>query len=349
MTGSAAHPIRLGLVGYGTGGKYFHSPFIDAADGIELAGIVARAETTRASATADWPGVPIFASLTELLASGVDAVTITTPPQTRRDLVLEAIAAGVHVVADKPFAPTADGGRELAAAADEAGLMLSVFHNRRWDADLLTVASVIADGSVGTVERVHSTFDLDQVDSLETGVNGGLLHDLGSHLVDQVLTLLGPVSHVSAVLDFTDAFGPRTNSGFVLTLRHTNGAASIVSASKLNHVEQREFRVYGTEGSFVSSGSDVQAQAIFAGRRPTGDRSSWGYEDDDLLGTLSTADGKRRVPSAQGDYTRFYEQFAAALRGTGEQPVPAHSALATLEVLDAARRSDAERITVALG
>jgi predicted dehydrogenase len=99
--------VRLGLVGYGTGGQHFHAPFIAAAKGVELAGVVARAPATVAKVKADLPGVPIYASLTEMLAAGVDAVTITTPPQTRRELVLEAIAAGVHVIADKPFAPNA--------------------------------------------------------------------------------------------------------------------------------------------------------------------------------------------------------------------------------------------------
>ncbi|MGO1285606.1 MAG: Gfo/Idh/MocA family protein [Brachybacterium sp.] len=121
--------MRLGLVGYGNGGRHFHAPFIQAADGIEIAGVVARAETTRAAVAQDLPGVPIHGSLPEMLAAGVDAVTVTTPPSTRRELVLEAIEAGVHVVADKPFAPSAAVARELADAAQAAGVVLSVFHN----------------------------------------------------------------------------------------------------------------------------------------------------------------------------------------------------------------------------
>lgn len=109
--------MRIGIVGYGTGGRHFHAPFIQAAEGVELAGIVARAPATIARVRADFPDLPIYASLSEMLAAGVDAVTITTPPDTRRDLVLQAIAAGVHVIADKPFAPSADAGRELEAAA----------------------------------------------------------------------------------------------------------------------------------------------------------------------------------------------------------------------------------------
>ena len=165
-------PIKLGVVGYGVGGRYFHTPFIEAAEGVELAGVVTRSPVRRAEVEQDWPGVPVFDSLGALLASGVDAVTITTPPETRRELVLEALAAGVHVIADKPFAPTAEVGRELAAAAESAGVLLSVFHNRRWDADIRTLATVIEKGRLGELWRVHSRFDLDDPATLEAGPGG---------------------------------------------------------------------------------------------------------------------------------------------------------------------------------
>lgn len=122
--------------------------------------------------------------------------------------------------------------------------------------------------------RVHSTFDLDDAETLETGASGGLLRDLGSHLVDQMFTLLGPVRSVSAVLDHAERFGERTDCGFVLTLRHSSGVASMVSASRINHVQTRSFRVYGSEGSYVSDGSDAQTKAIFAGMRPSDDCAS---------------------------------------------------------------------------
>ena len=124
--------LRIGVVGYGMGGRCFHTPFIAAAQGCTLTGIVARAPGTVAAAREDWPDVPVFASLSEMIAAGTcDAVTITTPPQTRRDLVLEAIAAGLHVIADKPFAPDAASARSLGAAAEAKGVTLGVYLNRR--------------------------------------------------------------------------------------------------------------------------------------------------------------------------------------------------------------------------
>src|ERR1700750_3165753 len=147
--------MRLGLVGYGVGGRYFHAPFIAAAKGVELAGVVTRSPERRTELGADFPDVPAYDSLTALLAAGVDAVTITTPPQTRRQLVLEAIAAGVPTVADKPFAPDVAGGRELVAAAEDAGVALNVFHNRRWDADIRTLAAVLKSGELGELWGVE--------------------------------------------------------------------------------------------------------------------------------------------------------------------------------------------------
>ena len=338
--------MRIGVVGYGTGGRHFHTPFIAAAEGLALAGIVTRSPERRGEVAVDWPGVPTYDSLGDLLAAGVDAVTIATPPTTRRELVLEAVAAGVHVIADKPFAPTAEAARELEQAAAEAGVMLSVFHNRRWDADIRTLASVVESGDLGTLWRVHSRFDADDPATLEGGPGGGLLRDIGSHIVDQMLWLLGPVRSVNAHLDWVDLPDGQTDAAFAISMLHTSGVQSYVESSKINHIVAREFRAYGSEGSYRVMGSDVQAQAIFAGRRPTDDPEAWGYDAEKNWGVLATSAGKRRIPSAQGRYQDFYTQFAAAGRGDAEQPVAASEGIRTLTVLDAARASAQSRRSV---
>ena len=137
--------------------------------------MVTRSPDRRAELATDFPGVPAYGSLAELLAAGVDAVTITTPPQTRRELVLEAIAAGVPTIADKPFAPTAAAGRELVAAARDAGVPLNVFHNRRWDADIRTLAAVLRDGQLGELWGVESRMEQADSATLEVGPDAGLL------------------------------------------------------------------------------------------------------------------------------------------------------------------------------
>jgi predicted dehydrogenase len=331
--------MRIGLVGYGTGGQHFHAPFIDAAEGVELVGVVTRSRERRALVAEDWPGVPTYDSLSDLLSAGVDAVTITTPPTTRRELVLEAVAGGVHVIADKPFAPTSSAARELERAAAAAGVLLTVYHNRRWDADIRTLATVLDSGELGEVWRVHSRFDADDPATLEAGPGGGLLRDIGSHVVDQMLWLLGDVRTVSAHLDYINRPEGRTDAGFVISLLHASGVASYVESSKINHIAARELRAYGASGSYQATSTDVQAEAIFAGRRPADDLEGWGYDSPEHWGLLATAAGERRVPSEQGRYHDLYSQFAAAARADGEQPVPSEEGIRTLMVLDAARLS----------
>lgn len=341
--------LRIGVVGYGTGGRHFHTPFIVAARGCRLTGIVARAETTVARARADWPETPIFPSLTAMIAANVcDAVTVTTPPETRRALVLEAIAAGLHVVADKPFAPNCAGALELDAAAKSKGVVLGVYQNRRFDADLQTLKKVVDDGRLGRVWRIESRMDQDSPHTLEAGPNGGLLRDLGSHVVDQMMYLLGPVAGVDAQLDMVDLPEGPTDASFTITLRHQNGSHSHLSACKLNHIDDRELRAIGDLGSYVSKSVDVQAQDLFAGKRPADDPDAWGYEPEANWGTLRTASGAERIPSEQGRYHDYYTGFADAVREGREPPVTAEAGARTLAVLDAARQSAIEGRSISL-
>ncbi len=333
--------MRLGLVGYGAGGRYFHAPFIEAAEGVDLVGVVTTNPIRRAEVASDFPGMPVYDSMDALIDAGVDIVTITTPPQTRRELVLRAVERGVHVVADKPFAPNADAARALVAAAREAGVALNVFHNRRWDADIRTLRAVLDSGRLGDIWRVESRFDLDEPHTLDAGPDGGLLRDLGTHLVDQMLWLFGPVASVYAQLDWIELPAGRTDAGFTLTMTHRHGVKSRVSASKTNHNVERELRAYGSGGCYIANGTDVQAQAVFAGKRPVAEGGAWGYEDESRWGVLKTAEGKEYVPSERGAYQDYYSRFVAALNGAADFPVPAEEGVRTLAVLDAARESAA--------
>lgn len=340
-------PLRIGVVGFGTGGLNFHAPFIEAAQGIELAGVVTQNPARRQILADRFPGVAAYDSLADLVAgeratSGLDAVTITTPPQTRQHLVIEALNMGVHVVADKPFAPTAAAGAALDQAAAAAGRVLGVYHNRRWDSDIRTLHALLACKALGRIDRFHSRFDADDPDTLEGGPYGGLLRDLGSHLVDQALWLFGPVEHVYARLHEAPTGEGPTDASFLIVLSHRGGTTSELSATKLNHRAERELRVYGENGSYVARGTDVQAQAIFDGHRPVDDPGAWGREPESAWGTLNTAAGSRRVPSEAGNYARYYELFAEAVRSGGPPPVTAQQAVEVLAVLDAARQSAAD-------
>lgn len=339
--------MRIGLVGYGDGGQKFHLPYIQAATEWELAGVVTRSEQRRAVLARQAPGVPAFGSLDDLIDAGVDAVVLTTPPETRRELVLRALARGVHTVADKPFAPTVSVARELVDAAARSGRILTVFHNRRWDTDLRTLAEVLDGGELGQVWRVVNRFDLDEPGTLEVGPAHGLLRDLGAHLVDQVTYLFGPVARVDGRLDWVGTGDERVDAGFTVGLHHRGGVHSTVSASKINHLAEREITVYGELGSYTSRMTDVQTAAVARGERPlTAQR--WGVEAPERWGVLRTAAGARAVPSAAGDYTEFYRRLHAAIAGKEEPAVTLDQAVHTVEVLDAARQSALEGRSVTI-
>lgn len=343
-------PVRLGVVGYGAGGRLFHTPFIAAAEGIELAGIVARSPDRVAEARADWPQVPVFSSLEEMLESQsgrlVDAVTITTPPDTHVDLAASAINHRVHVVVDKPFAPSVAEARKLVDAAEAAGVLLSVYQNRRWDSDLVTLAEVLDSGELGELWRVVSRMDQDNLASVHPGRGNGLLLDLGTHLIDQMVCLLGPVAAVTAHLYWVDLPGGRAEAACALTLEHRSGVLSTVESTKAHRLAVRELRALGSVGAYSARGTDAQERAIKAGLRPRVSDQTWGFEPPEAWGVLTRAAGERRVPSAQGRWQDFYSQFAAATRGDGPQPVPASEALHVLAVIEAAHASHSSGATV---
>lgn len=344
-------PLRLGVVGYGAGGRWFHTPFIAAASGVELAGVVARSQARVDEVRRDWPGVPVFDSLGEMLDSGVDAVTITTPPGTHFDLAAEAIKAGVHVIVDKPFAPTAAEAKVLIDAAAEAGVLLSVYQNRRWDADIQTLAGVLDSGDLGQLWRVVSRMDQDNFATVHAGRGNGLLLDLGTHLIDQLVWLLGPVATVSAQLYWVDLPEGRAEAAFLVNLVHVSGVVSTVESTKAHRLAVRELRALGTKGSYsAASGTDVQERDIKAGIHPTANPETWGYEPSDAWGDLVVGDTVVKVPSAQGRWHELYEQFAGAARGAGPQPVPATEALHVLDIIEGAKASAVDSgVPVALG
>lgn len=341
-------PLRVGLVGYGAGGRRFHAPFIAAAAGLELTAVVVRSPQRRAELAGDYPNVIAVDGLAELLDSGVDLVVVSTPPSTRRELVLQALAAGVPVVADKPFAPDGATARELAAAATAAGVTLNAFHNRRWDADIRTLKAVLESGAIGRPQSFESRFDLYEPHTVEPGPGGGVLSDLGSHLIDQAWWLFGPVRSVYAELDIVDTPGGPVDGGFFVSLTHRSNVRSHLRASKLGRAVGRELRLTGDVGTYSSSGTDVQTAAISAGLRPAEDPSGWGFEAADRWGSLFTASGEVPVPSEQGSWQTFYEQFGRSITTGVASPVPAEHAVAVVDLIDAARRSAQENRVIEL-
>ncbi|MGY1643384.1 Gfo/Idh/MocA family protein [Geodermatophilus sp. SYSU D00703] len=331
-------PVRIGLVGYGRGGRYFHAPLIAHAEGCELAGVVVRSPERRADLAADSPGVPAYGSLADLARAGVDAVAITTPLDTHVALVREAVDRGLPVVCDKPFAPDAATARDAVTAAEQAGVPLSVYQNRRWDADFLTVRDVLASGDLGEVLAFESRIEQFVP---ETGVptsGGGVLRDLGSHLVDQALLLFGPVRSVYA--EVHDRPDGGLDDRFFLALHHDGGVTShLVGSLTLQGEPRSRFRVVGTAAACLVEDDDGQADRLLSGRTPATEGERWGTVPESRWGRVYRGGTATPVPSRTGSWSSFYAGLARAVRGEGPLPVDPWDAVAALEVLDAARLS----------
>ncbi|WP_353816590.1 Gfo/Idh/MocA family oxidoreductase [Agromyces sp. SYSU T00266] len=331
--------MRVGLVGYGFGGRYFHAPLIAALDGVEFAGVVTRSPDRRSELTGDL-GVsapPAFDSVADLVAAGVDLVTVSIPPESRGPVIRELLDAGVAVVSDKPFAMTFDEGRSLADHAAALGVPLTVFHNRRWDSEALTVARAVADGLVGVIRSCESNLDRWEPWVAETSTGGGYLLDLGSHLVDQVRELFGPVSRVLAVIDRTP--GLPLETGFLLVLEHESGLRTRVTANCVQAAEYPRFRLTGSAGTLILEGLDVQTEQVLDGMSPNDD--AWGVEPAHRAGVLHRPDGTlETVARERGDWSAFYRGTVDALRTGAPLPVSIDGALATLAILEAAVESD---------
>ncbi|MFE1403770.1 Gfo/Idh/MocA family oxidoreductase [Streptomyces sp. NPDC058770] len=352
--------LRVGLIGYGLAGSVFHAPLIAAAEGLVLDTVVTSDEERRARARTEFPAARLAASPEELWqrADELDLVVIASPNRTHVPLATTAIEAGLPVVVDKPIAGTAAEARRLAALARERGLLLSVFQNRRWDNDFRTLARLLADGELGTVQRFESRFERWRPqlkggwrESGDPQEIGGLLYDLGSHVVDQALVLFGPVARVYAESDVRRP-GAAADDDTFLALTHANGVRSHLYVSATAAQLGPRFRVLGTAAGYVKYGLDPQEAALRTGARPTDDQP-WGEEPESLWGRIGSGEspltgGGAPVPTVPGDYRAYYAAVTDALRGRGDNPVTALQAAATLEVLEAARCSAREGVTVSL-
>ena len=341
--------VYVGLVGYGLAGAVFHAPLIRSVPRLRLAAIATRRE---GQVMADHSGVAVHPTPEVLIAEpGIDLVVIASPNETHFPLARAALEAGKHVVVDKPFTITSAEADELIALAARRGRLLSVFQNRRWDADFRTVRSCIEQGLLGEVASYEAHFDrfrpaIKQGWREQEAPGSGILYDLGAHLIDQALVLFGPPRAVTADL-LAQRSGARTVDYFHLTLDY-GARRAIVRSSTLVPEPGPRFAVHGDGGSFLKYGIDGQEDALKAGVRPGA--PEWGREDPRWYGTLVTAGGERRpIESLPGAYEAYYEGIAAAILDGAPPPVRAEEARDVIRVIEAAMKSSAERRTIPLG
>jgi predicted dehydrogenase len=325
----------VAVIGFGLAGGTFHAPLISATPGLSLAYAV----TSR-----DAPGVEVLPNTDELWerADSVDLVVIASPNDVHAPLARRAIELGKAVVVDKPLAPTAAEAEGLVSFAASAGAFLTVFQNRRWDSDFLTLRRLMGDGSLGQVHRFESRFERWRPEprpgawreTTPPSEGGGVLLDLGPHLVDQALQLFGPAEAVWGEVDARRG-GSADDDAFV-ALRHSSGVVSHLWASSVTAAPGPRLRVLGSAGAFVVADVDGQEDALRAGQRP-GLNGGWGEEPSDRWGRLVRGDESEPVPSERGDWPAFYAGVEEALRTGGAPPVDPVDAVTVLEILEQAR------------
>jgi predicted dehydrogenase len=319
---------------------------VAATPGLELRTVVTSNARRAAQAQREHEGVHVLPDVDSLWREpeGHDLVVVATANAAHVPLAREAVARGVAVVIDKPLATTAAEGAAVVAEAEAAGVPLTVFHNRRWDGDMLTLRQLISEGALGRVVTFESRFErwrprVDENSWRERGTaseGGGLLLDLGTHLVDQALVLFGPPVRVHAEIRRLRP-GAQVDDDFFLALEHRDGVRSHLSATMLAALPQARMRVIGLDATYVKDGLDVQEPALKRGMRPGDD--GWGREPRESWGRLAAGEAVRRVETEPGAYERFYADVVRWLTAGGSPPVDPADAVTGLEIIEGARES----------
>lgn len=331
--------IRTGLIGFGLGGTAFHAPLIAAVEGLDLAMVA----TSRAEAVAAaYPGVPATTAEVLIADPGIELVVISTPNASHFALAQAALAAGKHVVIDKPLTPSTAEAETLVALAEAQGRLLIPFHNRRWDSDFLTVQSLVESGRLGEIllfEAHWDRFRPELSQAWKEAEGAGQLLDLGPHMIDQALVLFGMPEAVQGDLASQRGNSP-VDDYFTVTLFY--GARRVVLASsRMIAAARPRFALHGRGGSFVKYGLDPQEAAMRAGGLVAD--PGHGVESPAQHGVLTLPDGSTEtIASERGDYRRFYAGVVAAIRERAAAPVAAGDGVAGLKLIELARRSAAE-------
>ena len=354
--------FRVALIGYGVGGAVFHAPLVSATPGLELAAIVTSSAERVAQATRDYPGVKIFANTDDLFAHAkdYDLVIVCSPNRFHFSQAKAALEAGLHVVVDKPMTVQSRQCKELIAIAEKHNKILTAFQNRRLDGDFLTIQKIIEEKMLGTLVRFDSRFDRyrpqpkanawREKGSKEDG--GGLLFDLGSHLIDQTCHLFGQPTEVYCELDRRRE-GVETDDDCFIALKFASGLRAHLHASVMCRLKAPRFTLAGILGSFEKYGLDLQEDALRAGHRPG--KSGWEQaitEEPEAFGRVLTDVGgltvDGRIETVKGAYENFYGDIAFCLtehrEGKDIKPaVTAEEALRTALIIEAAYESAAEK------
>ena len=332
-------PIRVGVVGFGFVSKTFHVPLLKATDGYRITAV---SSSRPGDVSGVLPDVEVVSDPKALATHpDIDLVVIASPNETHAPLAEAAMSAGRNVVVDKPFTITVDEARHLATVAREKDVVLSVFQNRRWDSDFLTIQDAINQDLLGKIALFESRIDRYRPEVRDRwreipGPGAGLLYDLGPHLIDQTLLLFGIPDSVQATLA-KQRRGGRTDDFFQLVLRYgemvaTLGAGSLVSGGSAR------FSVHGDRASVVKQKPDIQEDQLRAGVVPGS--QDWGLDPDDVVLHEGASGETRALKAARGDQRGYYVALREALLGRAPNPVPPEQGATVMAIIEASLRSE---------
>jgi len=339
-------PINVGLVGFGMAARVFHAPLINANPHLHLAQIVQRHGHEAAAA---YPQAKVVRDLDTMLSDpSVELVVVATPNTTHFEFASRALKAGKHVVVDKPFTITTSDADELIALSKKSDRLLSVFQNRRWDGDFLTIKVILSKSWLGRLAEFESRYDrfrptVNPQKWREQSLPGsGVLYDLGSHLIDQALALFGKPDGIYADVrrQREDAVA---DDSFVVYLEYSQ-VRVMLKAGVLVCEPSPRFVLYGTRGSYVKYGLDPQEEALKNGQSPA--QPKWGVESEDAWGMHTQCDGtieSSRYPTLAGCYPNYYTNVARAIRGEEELIIKPEQAREVIHLIELAKQSSDEK------
>lgn len=345
-------PIRTAIAGFGLSGRIFHAPFLAADPRYTLARVYERAS---GHAREEYPDVEIVHTFEELLTDDIELVIVATPNQLHVPMARQALAAGKHVVVEKPLAASSQEALELARLAEEHHVLLTVYQNRRLDGGFLTLKKLIAEGRLGEVVDYECHFDRfirgyrNKQWKREGGRGVDLLYDLGVHIIDQAVSLFGLPEEVYGDLRRQRPESPSVDR-FTVTL-HYPSMRAVLSAGELVAMPAPHFTVNGRKGSYIKYGLDVQEARLERGLRPLGD-PNWGQDDPETYGTLYTVTETEitgeKIPTEIGHYGAYYDYLYRSIRQGKPLLVKPEEAVSVLRILEAAQVSNREKRRVPL-
>ncbi|NNM97196.1 MAG: Gfo/Idh/MocA family oxidoreductase, partial [Candidatus Dormibacteraeota bacterium] len=346
--------IGVGLVGYGLAGRVFHAPLIAAAPDLELRAIVTADRGRRAQAESDFPEAVVVSGPEQLWTRPIELVVVATPNHLHFPNTMSALEQGRHVVVDKPMALNSEEAIAMIERASSSGRLLTVFQNRRYDNDFLLLRRLLAADELGGLLHLESRFERWRPElhpgswreELSPEAGGGLLLDLGSHLIDQALQLLGTPTAVYSELAVRRPGAVADDDDFV-ALQFSGGRSAHLWMSAVAPVAGPRFRAWGRVGALETFGLDPQEGQLRSGLRPG--HEGYGQATGQQVARLSKGGPAIPVGLPPGGYPEFYSAVARAIRGGGEVPVAASAGLEALAVVEAARVSAAAGREVGLG